>query len=77
VGRPAAVQQTTRARVLTAGFNGLELGLAPMDGLVAAAAPEVAQAVRILPLARALWQQSHGRDSITQAWGHSGPPAWR
>jgi hypothetical protein len=43
------------------GFNRLELGLAPMDGLVAA--------VRMLPSARALRQQSHGRGNITQARG--------
>jgi hypothetical protein len=52
-----------------------------MDGLVAVTkvppltAHGVAQAARILPSARALRQQSHGRGSMTQARGHSGPPA--
>jgi hypothetical protein len=52
-----------------------------MDGLVVVVAVSptpttqgVAQAARILPLARALRQQSHSRGSMTQAQGHSGPP---
>jgi hypothetical protein len=80
----SSLSPTARARasLLHTGRSPTASPQAPMDGLVVVvaaspaqtvAAQGVAQAVRILPSARALQQQSHRRGSMTQAWGHSGP----